>query len=92
MLWMEGRNKDERMFLRNVTKMMLMLIGLLAFGGAPVLVSQVLYTHQFLYVFIYVLYAMVSNIQKYCMDDGVLDVVVSRAIAVYQCQQYQQQQ
>ena len=52
---MEGRNKDERMFLRIFTKMMLMLIGLLAFGGAPILVSQVLYTHQFLYVFIYVL-------------------------------------
>jgi len=63
-----------------------MLIGLLAFGGAPVLVSQVLYTHRFLYVFIYVLYAMVSNIQKDCMDDGVLDVVVSRAVAVYQRQ------
>ena len=53
MLWMEGRKKDERMFLWIVTKMMLMLIGLVAFGGSPILVSQVVYTHRFLYVCIY---------------------------------------
>ena len=61
MLWMEARKqKDERMFLGIVSKrMMLLLIGLVAFGGAPVLVSTVVVLHTgvfvCMYVFIYVL-------------------------------------
>ena len=61
MLWMEARKQtDERMFLGIVSKrMMLLLIGLVAFGGAPVLVSTVVVLHTgvfvCMYVFIYVL-------------------------------------
>ena len=44
MVWMEGRkHQDNRRFLGIVSKrtMLLLLMGLVAFGGAPVLVSQV---------------------------------------------------
>jgi hypothetical protein len=57
---MEARKqKDERMFLGVPKRMMLLLIGLVAFGGAPVLVSTVVVLHTgvfvCMYVFIYVL-------------------------------------
>ena len=61
MLWMEARkHKDERMVLGIVSKRMkLLLIGLVAFAGAPVLVSTVVVLHTgvfvCMYVFIYVL-------------------------------------
>ena len=61
MLWMEARkHKDERMVLGIVSKRMkLLLIGLVAFAGAPVLVSTVVVLHPgvfvCMYVFIYVL-------------------------------------